>query len=397
MSWLALCCEPFSTGCTTVPAAEQRANGLWRARWMDHGRRLSEDGFLNKSAAENYAADREAELRAGRSADSRMTWGQWHQPWMDSRLISANTANSDWPRVRKWLLPRWGDVRLADITQFDIQTWVAELHRAGCSPASVDKLAHLLSGSLAAAVDKRLLNATPYVRIKLPEVAPGSEFYFEPEQIDRALAELVQPYRLAVLILVFTGMRFGEMAGLHWQRVDRGQRRIEVVEAWSTSAHRIELNKGRRLRGVPILTELAAELGDPVAGRSCGLVHADHQAPCRSPLVCPAPGGGALDARNVRRRHWYPALDAAGLTRARQHDLRHTFASWLRQRGVSLDDVGEVLGHSQQSTTLRYAHVGAAHLERIQVAMQPPKKAKKKIKKKKPRPNSAPTSLSSAS
>lgn len=355
-----------------MPSAERRRNGTWRARWYEGGQRRSEDGFLSKKAAENYAADREADRRAGRTRDASLTWGQWQPTWVAGRLVSANTAASDAPRIRKWLLPRWGDVPLSEITRFDIQAWVVELSQAGCSPASIDKLAHLLSGSLLAAVDARLLSATPYVRIRLPEPAPGTEFYFSPAQIDRALAELGDPYRLAILILVFTGMRFGEMAGLHWQRVDREASTIEVVEAWSTSARRIELNKGRRLRVVPLLPELAAELGEPVPGRSCGLEHAGHQAPCRSPLVVPAPGGGCLDARNVRRRHWYPALDAAGLTRARQHDLRHTFASWLRQRGVSLDDIGEVLGHASSVTTQRYAHVGAAHLERIRGAMAAP-------------------------
>jgi integrase len=347
--------------------------------------RKSEDGFTRKTAALNFAKDREAELRAGRRPDAKISWGEWSKRWTAGRLVSVNTAKSDQTRIDKWLEPTWGRVALGEITQWDIQAWVSNLQRQGVSPASIEKLAYLFSSSLAAAVDARLLNATPFVRIKLPPIPPGKEFYFSPEQIDRALAELAPVYRRAVLIMVYTGMRFGEMAGLHWQRVDLDSGVIECVEAWSSGAKRIELNKGRRLRVVPLLPQLAAELGEPVPGRGCGLPHAEHQAQCRSPLVCPAPEGGALDARNMRRRHWYPALEAAGLTKARQHDLRHTFASWLRQKGVNLGDIQEALGHSQVSTTQRYAHIGAAHLERIRTAMEPPKPKKaKKAKKAKP-------------
>jgi integrase len=299
-----------------------------------------------------------------------MPWGEWCDTWTANRLVAPSTAATARQNIGRHLRPRWGPVQLGSITKFDIQAWVSELAET-LAPATVDKLAHLLCASLAAAVDAGLLAATPYVSIKLPAIPPGTEFYFSPEQIDCVLGELVEPYRRAVLILVLTGMRFGEMAGLHWQRVDTTHAVIDVVETWSPAAGAIRpYPKGKRRRVVPLLPELAAELGEPVAGRRCGLAHERHGADCRSPLVCPAPGGGALDARNMRRRHWYPALQAAGLTRARQHDLRHTFASWLRQRGVSLDDIGEVLGHADSRMSQRYAHVAATHLDRVRAAMQ---------------------------
>jgi integrase len=53
----------------------------------------------------------------------------------------------------------------------------------------------------------------------------------------------------------------------------------------------------------------------------------------------------------------------AKLPHVRFHDLRHTYASWLIQAGVSLTAVRDLLGHSSIAVTGRYAHLGTEHLE----------------------------------
>ena len=45
-----------------------------------------------------------------------------------------------------------------------------------------------------------------------------------------------------------------------------------------------------------------------------------------------------------------------GLADFHIHDLRHTFATWARMQGLDLDDVGDLLGHTTNAQTRRYAH-----------------------------------------
>jgi len=61
--------------------------------------------------------------------------------------------------------------------------------------------------------------------------------------------------------------------------------------------------------------------------------------------------------------HWFPdVLRAAGIANFRWHDLRHTFASRLRQSGAPLGRIAELLGHKGLRMAKRYAHLNIANL-----------------------------------
>jgi integrase len=61
--------------------------------------------------------------------------------------------------------------------------------------------------------------------------------------------------------------------------------------------------------------------------------------------------------------HWFPdALRTAGIANFHWHDLRHTFASRLRQSGAPLGHIAELMGHKGLSMTRRYAHLSIANL-----------------------------------
>ncbi|MBX9804545.1 MAG: tyrosine-type recombinase/integrase [Alphaproteobacteria bacterium] len=74
------------------------------------------------------------------------------------------------------------------------------------------------------------------------------------------------------------------------------------------------------------------------------------------------PGKVAGQSLQDIKKAWKTIQTRAGLQNVRLHDLRHTHASHLVSSGLSLSIVGKLLGHTQASTTQRYAHLADAPL-----------------------------------
>jgi integrase len=150
-----------------------------------------------------------------------------------------------------------------------------------------------------------------------------------------AFADHLKPL---VILSLNTGMRRGELFALTWDSVDLAAGRITVHGSTAKSG---------TTRHIPLNAEALATLRGwrDQTGAATG-------------LIFPARSGEALT--HVRRA-WESVLRAAGITRFRWHDQRHTFASKLVMAGVDLNTVRELLGHSDYAMTQRYAHLAPEH------------------------------------
>jgi len=144
-----------------------------------------------------------------------------------------------------------------------------------------------------------------------------------------------------------TGCRLHELDSMVASQVDIPRRSVKV---WGS--------KGSAARELP-LVEFSG--GTLVIDTFTRLV--ERAKLTKSRLLFPGKGGQARPggSRALRR-----AMDSAGLNeptlvrqfgRATTHSLRHTYASWLRQNGVKLDDLQPLLGHRDIKTTMIYAHI----------------------------------------
>ncbi|MGW6225734.1 tyrosine-type recombinase/integrase [Cellulosimicrobium cellulans] len=337
---------------------QRSSSGRYIAKYRDgDGKVRTAPGgpFTHKKAAERAGEAAEATSRSlgWRSPDAAArTWGAWSEEWWRSRDVEPSTLATDHGRRDRHLMPRWGATPLVDITRHDVKAWAVELREAGLAPTTVQRIVHLLSASLHAAVDAEILTANPAARLRLNAGKASAERYLTHDEVDAIRAELPDAERAMVDLLVGTGMRWGEAIALHRPRVDLERRVVQVVDVWDNRGGVMKpYPKGKRTRDVPLPSWV--EIDEPGAG-TCGYDHA--KGACTSKLVATTADGYRFEQSNFRKV-WVAALRAAGVEHARVHDLRHTYASWLIQGAVSLAEVGKLLGHVSPLTTQRYAHL----------------------------------------
>jgi integrase len=110
-------------------------------------------------------------------------------------------------------VPRWGALRLREVSHADVQTWVTELLASGLSPSSVMRAHSVLAQMLELAVRDRRLPSNPARGVRLPRNVPKARRFLTADQVELLAVECA-PYGLVVRFLAYTGLRWGEMAAL---------------------------------------------------------------------------------------------------------------------------------------------------------------------------------------
>jgi integrase len=161
--------------------------------------------------------------------------------------------------------------------------------------------------------------------------------WLDDEEVKQLLSILETYHSQAVAniirILLLTGSRYGEVVNATWDQFDLEK------GTWTKPAHS---TKQRDMHHVPLSSAVIELLKD---------MKEDAQ----SHFLFPGkvPGQPLKDIKKA----WHTIRTRAGFPDVRIHDLRHTHASHLVSSGLSLSIVGKLLGHTQASTTQRYAHL----------------------------------------
>ncbi len=160
--------------------------------------------------------------------------------------------------------------------------------------------------------------------------------YLEQEEIERLL-EVCDPYLQNIVKgAILLGLRKFDLLGLRWENFDNRNGILRFTEK----------KKGNR-EVVKPLSQSAVDF----------LVNL----PVNGEYIFVGPNGDHL--KDIKRS-FHTALRKAGIKDFRFHDCRHTSASWLVMQGASIKTVQEHLGHTQITTTARYAHLSHDALRR---------------------------------
>ena len=256
-------------------------------------------------------------------------------PFVQEHLSSASNIEA---YLRLQILPHLGRKTLDEITQADVAGLRRRLIDAGLAAGTVNR--HL-------ATVRRMFNLASKWEVyegKNPAGSPNMlretsrDIYLDAAQTQalfRAFgADRCQHSAAGLALLAVTGARKNEVLHARWDLVDLNRCLLTVPKSKSGKPRHIALSPF----AVRILQRQAAKR------------EGSH------PFVFPSPRRPGMPLEDVRNA-WTRAAKAAGLPAGfRIHDLRHSFASVLANLGTPLNEIGVLLGHSQMSTTQRYAH-----------------------------------------
>jgi integrase len=315
----------------------------WGLRYYDlDGVRRRKSPFPTKSAAlQHYRDHIEPQLRGESAPMPELTLSDLVDLFLERHAPAVRPRTVQVLRERlAYATAAFGDVPLRDLERMggEIAAW-----RTRLPDRSRYAITGALRQALGAAVRWGHIGRNPAVLAgRNPQPSPRPVRVYSRAELDAIAAELAPAYQPLPVFAAATGLRPEEWQALERRDVDR-RGRVLVVRQTISGGEIVELGKTSASRRQVPLTERAAKALDAIPPR------------LDTPLIFPAPGGGALNLNNWRRRTWAPAIEAAGVARpARIYDLRSTFASDALAAGVSVFELARIMGTSVRMIEMHY-------------------------------------------
>jgi integrase len=327
----------------------------WQARW-------SEPDGTERVLACATRDEAEAILVHAAVGDIRprprevVRFGDYAEQWRRERLhLRASSADKVERLFRLYLRPSLGTLPLGSVTRVHVQDAVLDWS-ARVAPASVRTAYGYVRSIFRTALEDRLVDASPCVRISLPEVVRERIVPLTPEQVHRIAAAVPGWYRAMVLVGAATGMRQGELAGLSLDRVVAGEVKID--------RQLVDVKSGQPVFGPPKSKNGFRTLALGASASDALAEHLGARPLGPEGLIFTNQNGGPI-ARADMGRTWRAASGGMGLRpRSGWHELRHFNASGLIAAGLSVRAVADRLGDRPAEVMATYLHLWPTDQER---------------------------------
>jgi integrase len=333
----------------------RRANGegSWSKNGDAHELRIVIDGkrrsFSGKTKAECRRRAREAENAP--KVDKKMTVAQWAPVWIE-------TYEKDRVAYKSYLLykgylnnhvtPKLGKLQMCDVRPVHLQEFVHGY--ADRSWAMRRDLRTILRGFFADAMVNHLCEEDPTVGLKI-----GEKPKWKPKAFERwacpIIVEFAETHKFGycVLLLLYTGLRVGELLSLKWSDIDDGVICVHTAVAMTKDGYKEKATKTEDDRYIGVNPDLQTVLNG-----------------------IPRTGLYVLASRNGRRRDYKwlrtkykdffrdlnETLPKNGkIPYLSPHKCRHTFGTYLLDGGANIRSVQAALGHASITTTQIYTSI----------------------------------------
>lgn len=263
------------------------------------------------------------------------------QQWLKSYVASNNKPSVQTTKreiIGNHLTPFFGARHIDQITGWMIEQFKTKKQSEGLAPKTVNNILTVLRTCLNHAHEWELIEKPIKIKpVKCPE--PKTK-YLSRDELSLLLSDTeAGMWNDMILIATHTGMRFGELCGLHWEDVELDTKTIYVRRALVRKL--LTTPKSGKKRAIP--------MSDAVVKRLKQMRRQGKFVFMRE------------DGREITKGMGLPELhkicDRVGIQRVGWHTLRHTFATMLVEGGESLRVIQKLLGHSTIRMTERYSHV----------------------------------------
>ncbi len=289
-------------------------------------------------------------------------WERYRDEWLPRKaLTSRKNETSMWENI---VLPKLGKETLVSIESADIDKLHHDVTTVRKTPTRANRVIASVRKAFNLAIRWNWIDKNPVIGVRRNHEEKRNRYLNKNEIAALAMALNAHHEHAsanAIKLLMLTGARKNEVLSATWDMFD-----LENGIWTKPSAH----TKQRKLHRVP-LSAPALKLLIDIKQKAVT---------SKSPYVFPSLGGKPL---TEIKKTWLSVCKAAGLTdktpkkdregkivkddkgnvvmidwpNVRIHDLRHSFASILVSSGASLPLIGQMLGHTQVTTTQRYAHL----------------------------------------
>ena len=286
--------------------------------------------------AEEYRIERAVTERTeGMAIDINPTFCSWARTWL--RIYKkGNVKDYTYEytyrvNVENYLIPFFGGARMGDISQAAVQTYFNQHNHLAESTLKKHKL--ILNDIFEQGINNRLCLHNPVRGIKVVSRKAKAEkrvYNLDQAEIAREYARTHEG-GLGVYIILSTGVRRSELLGLEWPDIDVAAETVTVDgDLKSDASHRI----------IPIGRDTAAHLKQLWKPQGYVIPGKDGEGSC------------LVRTFDKRYRAFVTRMCVeTGLPYLTPHELRHTYATVLRERGADLYSIQMVMGHSDISVT----------------------------------------------
>ena len=335
----------------------KKGNNKWYYRFQLNGKEYYRacKGAVDQKTALQYEAIVKAEIMKGNLGildnKPKPTLKGAIKIYLEYSEVNKKSYKSDVLSTTIFL-KYFGNINLEDITPARIEDFKRDIKKERNSKnATVNRYLQALSKMLNLAVANELLNKNPMWSVKKLKENNYKTRVLLPEEEKRLFEEIERGYEVVgrdkakkiiypyihlkplIICALQTGMRKSEILKLKWSNIDFDYEYIELLET-----------KSGKSRKIPISSKLMKIFKKILATSNSEYV-----------FVNPSTNSNYIDIH----RAFETVLKNAEINNFRFHDLRHTAATRMLEKGADIRTVQEILGHSSVSVTERYTHTNA--------------------------------------